>query len=167
MNKYNFLFLLLSINLYSCIYKAGNRQPDINQGYDVSISPFYIKKYMRSLDSFYMNRNLITSEVVNYPEDFIPITDSTNGYKYIIEFDNFDSLKSINRHYINLASIYDFKRQKWIKDIGNLKESEWESFKDFFKNSILNMTVNRYKGHVPDSFLFIDKSQVISIKELR
>jgi hypothetical protein len=83
MSKFTSVFLVCLI-LFSCLYKAGNRQPDINKSYDVNISPFFIKKYMKGLDSFYANDMLITSEIVNYPNDFIPVTDTLQGYKYVI-----------------------------------------------------------------------------------
>ncbi len=159
--------IILSLLFYSCLYKAGNRQPDINQSYDVSISPFYIKKYMKNLDSFYANRMLITSEIVNYPNDFIPVTDSLLGFKYVIGFDDFDSIKSIDRHYLDLTSIYDFKKKRWVTDRDSLTNGELEKFKLFFRDSVLAKTVQYYKNKIPDSLLFVEKSRLIAITPLK
>lgn len=166
MHKFCFL-IVFSIANFSCIYKSGNRQPDVNRRYDVSISPFYIKKYMKGLDSFYANRLLITSEIVNYPDNFVPITDSMNGYKYVIEFHSLDSVTYLDSHYINLASVYDFKKKSWIKDEDSLSNIEYEMFKKFFKDSVLEKTVSKFMGAVQDSLLFVDKSHLVEIKELR
>ena len=80
---------------------------------------------MLTLDSFYANSlDLTTSEIVNFPESFIPIIDSLLGYKYVIEFHSLDSATYIEEHYISLASIYDFKKGKWVKDQDELKNNE-------------------------------------------
>jgi len=158
--------LVVIINFGSCIYKAGNRQPDINQRYDISISPFYIKKYMKGLDSFYTNQMLLTSEMVNYPENFIPVTDSIHGYKYVIEFHSLDSATYIEEHYINLASLYDFNRHEWIRTRQRLQNDELSKFKLFFRDSVLKATVNRYKDIVPDTLLFVSKKHIATIEEL-
>ncbi len=102
------ILILSSLFLYSCYFNYGNRQPDINYRWDINISPYYVKEYMKTIDSFYSTSQPINSEIVNYPEDFIPVTDSSLRYKYLIEFSSFDKNKSIESHYIGLASIYDF-----------------------------------------------------------
>ena len=131
------------------------------------MSPFYIKKYMKTLDSFYSNRNLITSEIVNYPEDFIPITDSFRGYKYVIEFNGINSLTSLKLNYFNLASLYDFEVKRWVRDKDELKNNELEKFKLFFKDSVLLKVVQLYKNKVPDKLLFVSKPDSIVIKQLK
>lgn len=157
---------ILSILLNSCLYKAGNRQPDINYTWDINISPYYVKEYLKTLDSFYTNRDLITSEIVNYPENFIPVTDNLLGYKYVIGFYSLDSLSYRESHYIDLASIYDFKQKKWLKNRDELKNNELEKFRIFFKDSVLTKVVARYNNKVPDSLLFTGKSKNIEIKPL-
>ena len=103
--KITFFSLFFIFVLYACIYKAGNRQPDINYNWDTNISPFYIKKYMKTIDPHYASRDIITSEIVNYSENFIPVTDSILGYKYVIEFHNLDSINYIENNNFGLASI--------------------------------------------------------------
>jgi hypothetical protein len=152
---------------YSCLYKAGNRQPDINYDWEVNVSPYYIKKYMKTIDTFYANRMLITSEIVNYSENFVPVTDSVLGYKYVIEFDSYDSVGYIESPYISLASLYDFKKKHWVTDRDNLKNDELEKFQSFFKDSVLTKVVKRYKNKMPDSLLFISKPDTIIIKPLK
>jgi len=122
---------------------------------------------MKTIDSLYANRNLITSEIVNYSENFVPITDSVLGYKYVIEFSSYDSLSYIESHYIGLASVYDFKKGHWITDRDDLKNNELEKFKIFFKDSVLTKVVQRYKNEIPDSLLFIGKPDTITIKPLQ
>jgi len=122
---------------------------------------------MKGLDSVYANRMLITSEIVNYPNDFIPVTDSVLGYKYVIGFDSFDSLKSVSNHYLDLTSIYDFKKGRWIKNRDSLTNNEFIKFETFFRDSILLKTIQHYKDKVPDSLLFIGKDRQITIKPLK
>ncbi len=131
------VFIICSLFI-SCIYKAGNRQPDINFDWEVNISPYYVKDYMKTIDTFYANRMLITSEIVNYSENFIPVTDSVLGYKYVIEFNNMDSIKSLELNYFGLASIYDFKKGHWVKDRDSLKNNELEKFNDYSLFGITN-----------------------------
>jgi hypothetical protein len=152
---------------YSCIYKAGNRQPDINYNWEVNVSPYYVKKYMKTIDPFYANRMLITSEIVNFPENFIPVTDSILGYKYVIEFHALDSINYIKNNDFGLASIYDFKKGKWVTDRDSLKNDELGKFRKFFKDSVLTKVVLRYKNKIPDSLLFIGKPDTIIIKPLK
>ena len=122
---------------------------------------------MKGLDSFYSNRMPITSEIVNFPENFIPVTDSLLGYKYIIEFHNLDSISYIESHYFNLTSIYDFKKGYWITNKDSLKNGELKNFELFFKNTVLTKVVQRYKNKIPDSLLFVGKSDAIEIKLLK
>lgn len=159
--------ILLIFLLHSCIYKAGNRSQDINYAWETNISPYYIKKYMRTIDPFYANRMLITSEIVNYPETFIPVTDSAAGFKYVIEFNNMDSLASLQLNYFNLSSLYDFHKQKWVKSRDSLKNKELDKFNAFFKDSVLIKVVERYKNKIPDNLLFIDKPDTLVLKPLR
>lgn len=152
---------------YSCIYKAGNRQPDINYNWEVNVSPYYIKKYMKTIDPFYANRMLITSEIVNYSENFIPVTDSILGYKYVIEFHDLDSINYIENNDFGLASIYDFKKGHWVTDRDSLKNSELKKFQSFFKDSVLAKVIEQYKNKIPDSLLFIGKADTIILKPLK
>ena len=166
MRKFVFLFIFIS-TFYSCLYKAGNRQPDINFDWKVNVSPFYIKDYMKTIDTSYANRVLITSEIVNYSENFIPVTDSVLGYKYVIEFNNMDSLKSLDLNYFGLASIYDFKKGHWVRDRDSLKNNELQNFKLFFKDSVLTKVVQQYKNKIPDSLLFVGRPDTITIKPVQ
>lgn len=165
--KNSLLIFIIFSSFISCIYKAGNRQPDINFDWEVNISPYYIKDYMKTIDTFYANRILITSEIVNYSENFIPVTDSVLGYKYVIEFNNMDSIKSLELNYFGLASIYDFKKGHWVTDRDSLKNEELEKFKIFFRDSVLTKVVQRYKNEIPDSLLFVGKPDTITIKPLK
>lgn len=122
---------------------------------------------MRTIDPFYANRMLITSEIVNYPETFIPVTDSAAGFKYVIEFNNMDSLASLQLNYFNLSSLYDFHKQKWVKSRDSLKNKELDKFNAFFKDSVLIKVVERYKNKIPDNLLFIDKPDTLVLKPLR
>lgn len=158
--------ILLSLLLFSCIYKAGNRSQDINYTWKTNISPYYIKRYMRTIDTFYANRMLITSEIVNYPETFIPVTDSVAGFKYIIEFNNMDSLISLQLNYFDLASLFDFHKQKWVKYRDSLKNNELDKFNRFFRDSVLTKVVERYKNKIPDSLLFIGRPDTLILKPL-
>jgi len=150
----------------SCIYKAGNRQSDINYLWKSSVSPYYIKKYMLNIDSFYVNREIVTSEIINYPESFIPVTDSVMSLKYVIEFNNMDSLNSVSQNYLTLASVYDFKKGKWITLRDSLTNNELNKFKHFFEDSIMAKTVKLFKNNVPDSLLFIGVPDTIAISTL-
>lgn len=167
MKGYIILALLCYLFFNSCIYKAGNRQPDINHLFDINISPFYVKKYMKTIDPLYANRTVITSEIVNYSENFIPVTDSVFGYKYVIEFHNLDSISYIESHYINLASVYDFNKGVWIKDSDSISAQRIEVFKSFFKDSVLKKVVQSYQNKVPDSLLFIGKPDEIVVKSVK
>jgi hypothetical protein len=121
---------------------------------------------MKTVDSFYTNRGTVTSEIVNYPENFIPVTDSVLGMKYVIEFHSLDSLYYRESNYFNLASIYDFKKAKWVQDKDSLQNGELDKFRLYFERSVLTNVVNRYTGKVPDSLLFIDGKNIIEIKLL-
>jgi hypothetical protein len=110
---------------------------------------------MKTLDSFYANRETITSEIVNYPENFIPVTDSSLGLKFVIEYHSLDSLSYPKSSYFVLASIYDFKKAKWVKDRDSLQNGELDKFQRFFEDSILTKVVDRYRTKVPDSLVFV------------
>lgn len=161
------LLLGLCLILFNaCNLRVGNRQPDINYTWDISISPYYLKEYMKTIDSLYPTSQPITSEMVNFSENFIPVTDSVLGYKYVIEFYNLNNVKYLKRHYVDLASIYDFKKHKWIKDRDDLKNDELNKFKKFFIDSVLVKVVRKYQNKVPDSLLFVNPSKDITIKPL-
>lgn len=161
------LLLIFSFFLCSCIYKAGNRQSDINYNWSINISPYYVKKYMKTIDPFYANRLLITSEIINFPENFIPVTDSVLGYKYVVEFKSYDSISYMESHYFSLSSIYDFNKKQWITDRDSLLNGELDKFKLFFKDSVLSKVVKSFNGKIPDSLLFVDKTTSIVIKPLK
>ena len=121
---------------------------------------------MKTIDSSYVNRGIITSEVVNYPDDFIPVTDSVWGLKYIIEFNNMDSLESLNLNYFHLASIYDFNKRKWITSMDSLTNNELNKFKLFFEDSVMAKTIRIFKNNVPDSLLYARTTKIIRLKSL-
>jgi len=134
MSKYILVTLgLVSFSLFSCNYKIARRNSDINYNFFINISPFYVKKFMKSVDTLYMNQDIITSEIINYPENFIPVTDSENGYKYVIEIDDLDSLQARKANYLSMASLYDFKKHEWITDRDSLTNHELDKFEIFFK----------------------------------
>lgn len=165
--KNSLLIFIIFSSFFSCIYKAGNRQPDINYNWETNVSLYFVKKYMKTIDPFYANRMLITSEIVNYSENFIPVTDSLLGYKYVIEFQNLDSINYIENNNFGLASIYDFKKRHWVTDRDSLKNNELQKFKIFFRDSVLTKVVQRYKNEIPDSLLFVDKPDTITIEPLK
>jgi hypothetical protein len=161
-------FIVLIFLLFaSCIYKAGNRHSDINYLWESSVSPYYIKKYMKTIDSFYVNRGTITSEVVNYPENYIPVTDSVLRLKYVIGFNNVDSLKSLSLNTFTLASIFDFKKGKWVTSIDSLTHNELNEFKKFFQDSVIAKTVELFKNKLPDSLLYVGSVKVIELKPVQ
>ncbi|MBC7510995.1 MAG: hypothetical protein H7320_19955 [Ferruginibacter sp.] len=153
--------------LYSCIYKAGNRFPDIDYRFRTSVNTLYIEKFLKYKWSKNIYESPLTSELINYPKDFIPITDSVLGFKYVIE-DRVSEDSINNEGYgLTLASIYDFKKGHWVTDRDSLKNGELEKFELFFKDSVLAKVVQQYKNKIPDSLLFIDKPGAIEIKPLK
>ena len=161
-------FLIIGSALfYSCLYKAGNRQPDLNISIPVNINTFYVDNYLRQKWMKPIYESPLNSELVNYPQDFVPLTDSFNELKYVIELRvSADSLKN-NGWGLILSSIYDFKKRYWITSKDSLKNDELEKFKRFFTDSVLRKTVQQYKNNIPDSLLFIDKIDTITIKPLK
>ena len=152
-----FVFLFCAIVFTNCIRLAGNRQPDLNYIMFVSINTFFVEKYLESNYMKEVYENPLNSELVNYPHDFIPITDSVQGLKYVIELRiPGDSLKNEGWG-IHLNSMYDFKKQDWITDRDLVKPKDLELFKTFLRDSILQKTVNYYRGTIPDSLLFVGK----------
>ena len=121
---------------------------------------------MKTIDTFYANRLIINSEIVNYPETFVPVTDSAAGLKYVIEFNNLDSLNYLTLNYVTLESIYDFKREEWITSRDSLKGNELNLFRNFFEDSVMAKTVHRYKDRVPDSLLFVGGTKACKLKRL-
>jgi hypothetical protein len=150
----------------SCLYKAGNRQPDVNYRWNSSVSPYYIKKYLAGLDSSYANRAIITSEIVNFPENFIPITDSANALKFVIEFSSLDSVRYLRENVLTLSSIYDFKKMRWVLDRDSLQDNELGKFKRFMEATVMPSVLGKYQGRIQDSFLFIDHSRSVSLTPL-
>ena len=63
--------------------------------------------------------------------------------------------------------IYDFKKNKWVKDRDELKNNELDKFRKFFKDSVLTKVVQRYQNQIPDSLLWVGKPSQIDIKPLR
>jgi hypothetical protein len=161
------LVLFCCLLLFSCLYKAGNRKPDINFTWDVNISPYYVKKYLKTIDPLYATKIPTTAEMDNYPENFVSVINKALGYKYVIGFYSLDSISYIESHYFDLASLYDFKKEEWIKDRDSLKNNELEKFRLFFKDSILTKVVRLYKNKIPDSLLFIGRPDTIILKPLK
>ena len=140
----------------SCRF-AGNRRPDLNYNMRVSINAFYVEKYLESNFMKDIYENPLNSELVNFPHDFVPITDSLKGFKYVIELRaSADSSKNTGWG-LKLNSMYDFKKQDWITDRDLVKPKDLELFKTFLRDSILQKTVNYYRGTIPDSLLFVGK----------
>ena len=69
----------------SCLYKAGNRQSDLNISIPVSVNTFYVDSYLREKWMKSVYETPLNSELVNYPKDFVPLTDSSSKLKYVIE----------------------------------------------------------------------------------
>ena len=166
MNKYSnyciFIFLI-SILTNSCNYKAGNRQPDLNFSIPISINSYYVDSYLRETHMKSHYDSPLNSELVNYPNDFIPLTDSLNKLKYVIELRvSADSARNDGGGII-LSSIYSFEKRAWITDRDSLQNDILNKFKTFFTDSILLKTVIHYKK-IPYSLLFIDNSPEVRIK---
>ena len=150
--------LLYMTPFVSCIRLAGNRQPDLNYNVHVSINTFFVGRYLESNFMKDIYENPLNSELVNYPHDFIPVTDSVRGLKYVFEIriTKNDSLNNSGWD-LGLNSIYDFKKQNWITERDLMKPKDLELFKNFLIDSILQKTVNYYKGTIPDSILYVGK----------
>jgi hypothetical protein len=131
--KLIFFLIILCFSICSCLYKAGNRQPDINLTWRSSISPYYIKAYMKNLDSFSTNRGTVTSEIVNFPENFIPVTDSSLGLKFVIEFHSLDSLSYRESNYFAWQAFTIFKKQSGLQPEIVCKTENWIAFEGFSK----------------------------------
>ena len=109
----------------------------------------------------------VNSELVNYPNDFVPLTDSLNELKYVVELRvSGDSAKNDGWGLI-LSSIYDFKKRQWIVERDSLANGEFEKFKTFFKDSVLTKVIKEYKNKIPDSLLFIDNPDNIIFKSAK
>lgn len=162
-----FLFFIVSPVLCGCLYKAGNRQPDLNISIPVNVNTFYVDKYLRKHWMKPIYESPLNSEIINYPKDFVPLTDSLNKLKYVIELRvSGDSLNN-NGYGLILSSIYDFGKHSWVTQRDSLKDDELSKFKLFFKEKILLQTVEEYEHQVPDKILFVNKSkEEIEIKTL-
>lgn len=158
--------VILGLLFTSCIYKAGNRHSNINYRWKSTVSPYYIAKYMKTIDTFHANREIVNSEIVNFPETFVPVTDSTSGLKYVIEFNNMDSLKSLTMNDLDLESIYDFNRKEWITSQDSLKGNELARFKEFFEDSVMARTVQAFRGKVADTLLFVGGAKAVKLMRL-
>ena len=146
-----------AVVITSCIKFAGNRQPDLNYNLRVSINAFYVERYLTARFMKDIYENPLNSELVNYPHNFIPVTDSIDGYKYVFELSgSLDSTRNSGWD-LGLNSIYDFKKQDWITERDLMKPKDLEIFKIFLRDSILQKTVNYYKGTIPDSILYVGK----------
>jgi hypothetical protein len=152
-----FIFLVFFL-MQGCLYKAGNRSPDLAYIYKTGINPYYIKEYLTQLDTSYQSNNLDNSEISNYPNKFVPIIDSILGKKYVIEFTDADSLVSRRLNYITLSSMYDLQTKKWIYSRDEVDQKDLKNFKVFFKKMVLIKTSERFKHIVPDSLLFVSQS---------
>jgi hypothetical protein len=152
------VFVFLSAMLcVSCVRLAGNRQLDLNYKVYVSVNTFFVQKYLESNFMKEIYESPLNSELVNYPHDFIPITDTLRGFKYVIEMRvPGDSLQNEGWG-LHLNSMYDFKKQDWITERDLVKPKDLELFKTFLRDSILQKTVNYYKGTIPDSILYVGK----------
>lgn len=162
--KWTFTF---AIFFCSCLYKAGNRKSDLNISVPTSINTFYIDNYLRERWMKAAYKSPLNSELVNYPKDFVPLTDSLNKLKYVIELRvSGDSLHN-NGWGLILSSIYSFEKKNWINDRDSLLNKELDNFKLFFKDSVLIKTVEYYRNKIPDSILFIGNLNEIKIRELK
>ena len=156
-----FAFLLM---FPSCLYKAGNRQSDLDYRIPININTFYVEKYIRQHWVKDIYETPVNSELVNYPHDFAPLTDSLNKLTYVVELRvSEDSLKNTGWG-LSLSSIFDLKKRKWITVRDSLKNNEFEKFKIFFRDSVLMEVVNEYKNKMPDSLLFLEHLDTIIYK---
>ena len=140
-----FAFLLM---FPSCLYKAGNRQSDLDYRIPININTFYVEKYIRQHWVKDIYETPVNSELVNYPHDFAPLTDSLNKLTYVVELRvSEDSLKNTGWG-LSLSSIFDLKKRKWIT----------------VRDSVLMEVVNEYKNKMPDSLLFLEHLDTIIYK---
>lgn len=164
------IVILVVAGIKSCSHSfdhfAGNRKPDIDFRLSTNVSGFYIKKYMISLDPKYFNHGPKNAEAEVYFENFIPITDSILGCKYLLEFENLDDTSYIKYGGLSLASIYDFNKKEWITNPDSLAPNAFEKFQTFFKENVLKNVINQYKDSVPKNLLFKNKSDSIILRKL-
>ncbi len=154
--RISFLFLISS-----CLYKAGNRQPDLNYSIPINLNTFYVDTYLRQNWMKDRYEGPVNSELLNNPKDFVPLTDSLNHLKYVIELRvSGDSLKN-NGWGLILNSIFDFKKQKWLLNRDSLNNNELEKFKIFFRDTVLLKVARLYKNKLPDSLLFLGKPDIV------
>ena len=168
MHKKHFKSSIIILLIFSsCLYKAGNRQADLNISIPVNINTFYVDSYLRQKWMKTIYESPVNSELVNYPNDFVPLTDSLNELKYVVELRvSGDSSKNDGWGLI-LNSIYDFKKRHWIIERDSITNGELEKFKTFFKDTILTKVINDYKDKIPESLLFIDKRDTIFFKTVK
>ena len=85
MRHRNIFKIFILLPLASCLYKAGNRQSDLNYRMPINLNTFYVEKYIRQNWEKDIYQSPLNSELVNYPHDFVPLTDSQNKLTYVIE----------------------------------------------------------------------------------
>jgi hypothetical protein len=161
------IVIIISVIFYSCLYKAGNRQSDLNISIPVNVNTYYVVSYLRLKWMKPIYESPLNSELVNYPQDFVPLTDSINNLKYVVELRVSGDSSKNNGWGLILSSIYDFKKKNWITNKDSLKNGEIEKFNMFFKDTILIKTAQHYKNKIPDSLLFIGKPDTVFIKPLK
>lgn len=158
------VFIISIITIQGCIYEAGNRRSDLNISLPLSINAFYVESYLRNECMNLPYNTPLNSELINYPQDFVPLTDSTNKLKYVIELRvGVDSLGN-NGWGLILSSVYSFENNIWISNRKNLLDNDLQKFYKFFRDSVMVKTVDLYRDKISDSVLFIDENIQIKIK---
>lgn len=110
MKSINLAGILTIVVFNSCLYKAGERQSDLNISIPVSINSYYVDEFLRAKWMKPIYEYPLNSELINYPKDFVPLTDSINKLKYVIELRvSGDSLHN-NGFGLILSSIYSFEK---------------------------------------------------------
>ena len=94
------IFFLGVIALTSCLFKAGNRQPDLNLNVVSYINNFYIRKQAEKEKKEYSDKWYpINSELAIFPEQFFLIRDTFQHLYYSIKGNSGDSSHSVNAVY--------------------------------------------------------------------
>lgn len=168
-NKLKGISLIIFLATQSCNHTvdhfAGNRNADLDFRLTTNVSGHYIKKYMISLDPKYFNHGPKNSESEVYFENFIPITDTVIGYKYLLEFENLDDTSYVKYGGVSLASIYDFRKNEWITNKDSLAPNTFENFRSFFIRAVLKKVIQKFKDSIPLNLLFKNKYDSIILRQ--
>lgn len=152
--------------LNSCLYKAGNRQPDLELDIKMSVNSFYVERFLKETFGPISNSGPRNSELINFPSDFFALDDTLNKVRYVIENRvSDDSLKN-NGWGLEVSSIYDFSNGLWVYDRKKVTDIQLEKIKSYLVKNVIIPVIQQNKGVVADSILFINDSSTRPYLEL-